>query len=139
MPFLLLLEQTTAILLGDSHSEDDSHLLLCSSVHEQAHNENAGLELQRMLNISEAEHLPRHCTSCSACPQFIKRSAVLVSLVRTCKFSEGPSYSPVIAVLYMRAGRVVVGPLRGWLLTGIRRIYKCALQPGESPVKSPLL
>lgn len=115
MQFLLLLEQTAATLLGDSHPEDDSNLLLCSSVHEQAQNENAGLELQGMLNISEAEHLPRHFTSCSACPPFMKRSAVLFSLVLTCKFSKGLSYSPVIAVLYMKAGRVVVDPLRGRL------------------------
>lgn len=101
MRFLLLLEQTAPTLLGDSHPEDDSELLLCSSVCEQAHDENARLQLWRMLNISEAEHLPLHFASRSACPPFTRRLAVLFSLV--------------LAVLYVELGRVVVDLLRSRL------------------------
>lgn len=122
--FLLLLEQTIPTLRGDSHPEDDSKLLLCSSVREQAHDKNARLELQRMLNISEAEHLPLHFTPCSACPPFTRRVAVLFSLVLPCKFSKSPSYSPVIAVLYVKLGRVVVDPLRGRLQAAAHRNYE---------------
>lgn len=95
-----------------------------------------------MLNISEAEHLPLHFISCSACPPFTRRVAVLFFLVLPYKFSKSPSYSPVIAVLYVKLGRVVVDPLRGRLQAAAHRNYEnlqlCS-QPGESPMKSPSL
>lgn len=113
------------------------------SVHEQAHDKNARLEVQRTLNISEAERLLPCFPSCSACPPLTKRLTVLFFLVLAYKFSKSPSYRSVIVGPYVQVRQSCSGSSEGpgckQPLTGITRICSCALQPGESPMKSPLL